>query len=328
MQGAPHGDIVIDVRTGRVEGAGISERIAIALLRTAAGILGPFHDFGFSYVARATRMLFPSGRTMAFVLGRDSRMRVAYCDPYWSILLKPGYPYEPSVRRLLTEARDVAYGFIDGGANHGFWSILASGPEVDAKKAVAIEAASDTFRNLEENCRLNGSRFAVLNKAIGSVSGEHVRIYGAKHEARSTVAPAPDAKPILDCETISVDDAADHPAFAGIEKFIVKLDVEGVEIPAFAGAQRLLAGDVAFVYEDHGSDREHETTRYVLDVLKLRVFWLGEDKARELRSTNELTAIKKSRRFGYDMVASRSPFWLDRLERIVAAPAATSATAA
>jgi FkbM family methyltransferase len=307
-------DIVIDARTGRVDGASASERLAIMVLRSAMFFLKPIANVGISYIARATRTLFPSTKSMLFVLTPDSRMRAAYCDTYWSVLLSPEYKYERSVMALLKLSSDVDYGFIDGGANHGYWSVLVSGREFGSKKAVAIEAASDTFRKLDDNRVLNGGRFAALNRAIAATSGEHVRIYGAKHEARSTVAPSADAEPILDCVTISVDDLAALPEFADIDKFIVKLDVEGVEIPAFSGAHRLLSGDTVFVYEEHGSDARHETTRHVLDVMKLRVFWLGEGSARELTNVDELDTIKKSRRAGYDMVASSSPFWLNRID--------------
>lgn len=311
-------DILIDAQNGRVEGAALREKMALVMLRMAMRVLSPFHLFGFSYVARAVRKLFPSKRPMTFALAPDCRMRVTYCDAYWSILLLPAYPYEPAIRSLLTASRDVAYGFIDGGANHGFWSILVSGPEAGSKKAVAVEAASDTFEHLEDNRQLNDDRFAALNKAVGARSGERVRIYGAKHEARSTVAPGDGAKPILDCETITVDDIAALPHFAGLEKFIVKLDVEGVEIAAFSGATRLLEGDTVFIYEEHGSDPDHEATRHVLEVLKLRVFWLGEGLLKEITSPKDIGRIKKSRRFGYDMIASCSPFWIERLEKFAA----------
>jgi FkbM family methyltransferase len=318
---AAHDDIVIDARSGRVKGARVGERVAIILLRASVQMLMPFHNFGFSYIARLTRSLFTSTRSMVFVLEPDSRMRVDYCDAYWSVLLAPNYPYEPSIRSLLADSSDVGYGFIDGGANHGFWSILVSSAQAGSNACVAIEAASDTYRHLRENRQINAERFQALNRAIGSTSGERVRIYGAKHEARSMVAPSEGAVAILDCETITVDDIAAMPEFDGLEKFIVKLDVEGMEIAAFSGASRLLERDTAFVYEDHGSDREHKVTRHAIDTLKLRVFWLGEGGAREVRSPDELGKIKKTRRFGYDMVATRSPFWIERLQRLVAASA-------
>ncbi|MDQ6434442.1 FkbM family methyltransferase [Mesorhizobium sp. LHD-90] len=318
MQTAVPGAIVVDARTGRIEGANILERTALVAMRATLAILIPFDNFGFSYIARTLRAVLPSKKRVIFRLDDDSLMQVRYGDPYWSTLVSPNYGYEPSIQALLADSRDVAYGFIDGGANHGYWSILVSGQAAGSKPCVAIEAASDTFRLLDENSRLNGRRFTALDRAIGATSGERVRIYGAKHEARSAIAPSADAVPILDVDTITVDDVAAMPEFAGVEKFVVKLDVEGVEIPAFSGASRLLETDTAFVYEEHGSDRTHQVTRHVLEILKLRVFWMGEGTAKEIASIDELDRIKVFRRTGYDMVASRSPFWIGRFERFVA----------
>jgi FkbM family methyltransferase len=277
----------------------------------------PFHLFGFSYVCRAVRTLLPSRRKMVFDIG-GGQMLTDYCDAYWSVLLKPGFPYEPENMALMLGARDVDYGFIDGGANHGLWSIRVSGAAGGAKPVVAIEAASDTFARLELNNALNGGRFTALNRAIGAQSGVAVKIYGAKHERRSTVAPDAEAKPVLDTVTVSLDDVAAHQAFGGVAKFVVKLDVEGVEIAAMSAATGLQARDAVFVYEDHGSDRNHETTSHVLGALGMRVFWLGRDHgAREITDVRQMDAIKKSRRYGYDFAATRSPFWIERLTAIV-----------
>ena len=322
MLAAAARDITIDARSGAVEGASFVERSAVALLRGAAVALKPLHNFGFSYVARFIRRALMSSRQMGFVSRGGSSDAFRYCDPYWAILAEPNYPYETSVRALVVDARDVEYGFIDGGSNHGYWSIIVSGPDARSKRTVAIEAAPDTFKRLDDNCGLNERRFVALHKAIGASSGDKVAIYGAKHEARSTVAPSVDATSAWEVETISVDDLAALPFFEGIDKFLVKLDVEGVEIPAFAGASRLLDSDAVFVFEDHGSDANHENTRHVMDNLKLRVFWLGEGGVKEISDAAELAGIKKSSRRGYDMVATRSPFWLARLDRLVAGPAA------
>jgi FkbM family methyltransferase len=310
--------ISVDIGTGKITGAKPHEWLALTLLRWAVRIMEPFHLYGFSYVCRLVRTLLPSKRKMVLNVGKDSQMLVDYCDAYWSVMLKPNFPYEPENMALMDRMRDIDYGFIDGGANHGLWAIRVSGAPGGNKPVVAIEAASDTFARLTLNNQLNGNRFTALNRAIGATSGEPVKIYGEKHERRSTVAPDADAKPILDTITISLDDLAEHETFKGVDKFVVKLDVEGVEIAAMRAAKALQAKDTVFVYEDHGSDRSHETTAFVLSSLGLRVFWLGrEDGGQEITNLNQLDAIKKSRRFGYDFAASKSPFWVERLTETV-----------
>jgi FkbM family methyltransferase len=310
--------ITFDIHTGKITGASWHEWLALRLLGLAARLMLPFHLFGFSYVCRLIRIVLPSRRKMLFQLDADSRMLTDYCDAYWSVLLMPGFPYERENANLMAAARDIDYGFIDGGANHGFWSALVSSKSAGQKPVVAIEAASDTFDRLQQNCALNDNRFVALNRAIGAVSGERVLIYGAKHEARSTIAPDETTKPILDCVTICLDDVAAHEHFSGVSKFIVKLDVEGVEIAAMAAATKLQNMDAVFIYEDHGSDQTHETTRHVLNELGMQVFWLGrEEPASRILDVKQMDAIKRSRRFGYDFAASKSPFWIERLNAMV-----------
>ncbi len=309
-------DIIVDTRTGRIENAALHERLALSLMRMATSMLMHLNFFGMSYVARILRTAIPSKKSMQFVLNEDSRMRVDYLDAYWMFLMTRNFHYEADVRAFVEAFKTTPYAFIDGGANHGYWSILASSAQFGSKKTIAIEAASDTFAQLEENRILNNSRFVAMNNAIGATSGERVKIYGVKHEAR-TIVPTGDAKPILDCLSISLDDLADSPSIKGAGAYAIKLDVEGMEISSMNAAKRLLSGNAVFLYEDHGSDRSHEVTRNALDNLGLRVFWLGGKKALEISHADQLNAIKVSRRVGYDFAATKSPFWVSRLNDLV-----------
>lgn len=309
-------DIVYDRETGRIENALVHERFAIVLMRSAIFMLGPVHLYGISYVARAIRTVLPSKKSIKLTLNRDAIMRIDYLDAYWSQLLSPSLVYEPAVTAFVKAFKDTKYRFIDGGANHGYWSILASTPALGAQNCIAVEAASDTFEHLEQNCTLNGNRFETLNRAIGAASGEQVEIFGTKHEAR-TIIGSNGAASSLKCETISLDDLGDGASSDPSKKVVVKLDVEGMEVAAMNAATCLLSGDTVFLYEDHGSDRTHASTRNAISKLGLRIFWLGEKQAIEIFDPKELRAIKKSRRFGYDMAATKSAFWLNELERIV-----------
>jgi len=55
------------------------------------------------------------------------------------------------------------------------------------------------------------------------------------------------------------------PGLAG--PVVVKLDVEGAEIPAGEGAAQTLAErDVIFLFEDHGQDPECRVSRHLMDL--------------------------------------------------------------
>lgn len=315
-------DILIDARGWKISGAAPHEYLAVWLVRASAFALRPLHDVGLSIVTRVIASVLPSGKYFRYRLSPDSEMRTAYCDNYWSVLAAPNYRYEPSVDRLIQYFRDIDYGFIDGGANFGYWSIFVSGEEGGKKKAVAVEAAADTYDLLDQNRRINDDRFIAMNRALGAVSGEQVKIYGAKHEARSSVAPDSDAQALFDCETISLQDLAANTVFDGVEKYVVKLDVEGMEIDTMVGAGEFLDTDVVVVYEEHGADKTHETTEHVLTKQGMRVFWFGDNPC-EITRLEQLRPIKKSSRHGYELVATRSQFWIDECVARLASPSRT-----
>lgn len=310
--------ISIDCRTGAISGARPHEVLAIWLVRLATVVLKPVNHFGLSYVCRLVRTLLPSRRPFLFVIDSDARFRVDYCDAYWSVLTAANYVYEPPIRRFVEAMRDVDYAFLDCGANQGYWSVIVSSPAGGRHRAIAVEAASDTFRHLADNQALNRDAFIGINRAVSGRSGEIVKIYGAKHEARSMLPAHAGETTALEVETLSLDDLADHPAVAGSPMYAVKLDVEGVEIDAMSAAERLLAHETVFLYEDHGHDRTHKVTEFALGALGMRVFWLGRGGPYEITSLNQLDAIKVSRRRGYDFAASRSPIWVAKLEAVVA----------
>lgn len=314
----PDQQITIDCRTGAIAGARAHELVAVWLVRLASIILKPVNHFGLSYICRAVRTLLPSDRPFLFLIDADTRFRVDYCDAYWSVLTVANYVYEPPIRRFVDEMRDVDYAFLDCGANQGYWSAIVSSPAGGKHRVIAVEAASDTYWHLADNQALNRGAFTGINRAISGRSGEIVKIYGVKHEARSMLPSGAGDTSALEVETLSLDDLADHPAVAGAPMVAIKLDVEGVEIDAMSAAERLLARETVFLYEDHGHDRTHKVTEFAMGALGMRVFWLGRGGPYEITSLNQLDAIKVSRRRGYDFAASRSPIWLAKLDGVVA----------
>ncbi len=207
--------------------------------------------------------------------------------------------------------------FVDCGANYGYWSALLSGERFGRRPTIAIEAAPDTYSWLARNAALNGGRFATLNRAVSSRSGETVRLYGAKHEARSI---SGGGEPVAEMETIALDDLLDRPELAASESIVLKLDVEGAEKAALEGARRMLEREALLIYEEHGTDRSHALSAHLRDDLGMRLFAAEASRVRELGGLAELDSIKRSRRWGYDFFATRSHYWIARLQGL--APAA------
>lgn len=311
------GAIELDRLTGRLTGANAAERLGLAATRTAASLLRPFHDFGFSYAAGFVAAALPSDKAIQIRFPDGSVFAFPYGDRYWSLLLPRGRAYVKQIEDALAALADEPFAFVDCGANYGYWSVLLSGEHYRSHPTVAIEAAPDTYAWLMRNAMLNEGRFATLNRAVSSRSGETVRLYGAKHEARSI---AGEGVPVGEVETIALDDLLERPELAGPERIVLKLDVEGAETAALEGARTMLERDSLLVYEEHGSDPSHALSAHLRDSLGMRLFAAEAGGVRELGGLAELDRFKKSRRWGYDFFATRSRYWIERLQRLAPKP--------
>ncbi len=302
--------IVVDHVTGAVTGAGMRERLGIAAMRAVTAGLAPFGLFGLSHAVRAIGRISPP-RQVQVALAPDAIFAFSWADPYWSRLLSRRAPYERELEALLRALAGDAFAFIDCGANAGYWSVQASSAAFGAHATVAIEAAPDTAVRLAQNAALNGGRFAALHRAVAAASGDRVPLFGARHEARSLTSDGGPA--VAEVETLALDDLLSRPELATAPRIVLKLDVEGAERAALAGASRMLAGrDVLVVYEDHGSDPGHAVSRD-LRAAGMTLFRIDGAEVRAIGDLSELATVKRRRRWGYEFLATRSPYWRERV---------------
>jgi hypothetical protein len=88
---------------------------------------------------------------------------------------------------------------------------------------------------------------------------------------------------------------------------VVKLDVEGAEIPAVEGARKTLSErDVVFLFEDHGQDPTCKVSRHLMD-MGMVVMSPGRRRPLEIR---EIAALKIDPTRGFNFAACRpdAPF--------------------
>lgn len=308
------GDIMLDKRTAELSGATARETMVLAALRAAAWALEPFDDFGFSFVSRAIKP-FGTERAVALRLSDDTLFRFPLVDGYWSPLIRRDYRYEPDLAALLQAVSDVDFTFVDCGANFGYWSCQVTSRDFGAKSAIAIEAASANAALLAANAALNGGRFDVIHAAIGERGGESVSLRGAKHESFS-IDGAGGGPVVETVTTLALDDLLERPVVAGASRIVLKLDVEGMEQAAIRGGRRLLSKDAVVIAEDHGSDPAHAVSAFLAED-GFRLFFCDAGRFVELTDLkSQLDAYKTNPRWGYNVFATKSPFWADRLAAI------------
>jgi FkbM family methyltransferase len=302
--------IQFDRASGALEGANLWERTAALALVTGSKISSRFSHRGYNRCANLLRKALPE-RNIAIKLNSDAVFEFPYGDGYWSKLLNLSYNYEDELELLFRDSVDVDYTFIDCGANYGYWSVLVSSKPFGARKAIAIEPSGQNFPKLANNARVNGGRFEAMKCAIGSSRGTAC-LSGSKHEAFSIAGDQSGGEEVT---VIALDDLIDDGKVAASGKYLVKLDVEGVEIDAIRGGSRLLQTDTVILCEEHGSDRAHMVSRYILEKtpLKLMVY---DPRSQQLETITELSIldrIKVSTNTGYNVFGTASPFWQDRI---------------
>jgi FkbM family methyltransferase len=305
--------IQFDRASGTLEGANLWERTAALALSTGSKISSHFSHRGYNLCANLLRKALPE-RDIEIKLNSDAIFEFPYGDGYWSKLLNRSYHYEDELELLFRDSVDVDYTLVDCGANYGYWSVLVSSKPFGSHKAIAIEPSGQNFPKLANNARVNGDRFEVMKCAIGATRGT-ARLSGTKHEAFSI---AGDQSGGEEVPVIALDNLLDDGKIAAGGKYLIKLDVEGVEIEAMKGGARLMQGDSVLLCEEHGNDPQHTVSRYILEQtpMKLIVYDPRSNRLETVSDLSILDRIKISTHVGYNVFGTASAFWLDRINAL------------
>ena len=305
--------IQFDRASGALEGANLWERTAALALATGSKISSRFSHRGYIHCANLLRRTLPA-RNIAIKLNPDATFEFPYGDGYWSKLLNRSYHYEDELELLFRGSAEVDYTLLDCGANYGYWSVLVSSKPMGSHRAIAIEPSSQNFAKLKNNAAVNGNRFELMKCAIGSSRGK-ARLSGTKHEAFSIAGNGGGGE---DVPVIALDNLIDDGKVAASGKYLIKLDVEGVEIEAMKGGARLMQGDSVLLCEEHGNDPLHTVSRYILEQTPLKLI-VYDPRSQRLEIVNELSIldrIKVSTHVGYNVFGTASAFWLDRINAL------------
>jgi FkbM family methyltransferase len=305
--------IQFDRASGALEGANLWERTAALALVTGSKISSHFSHRGYNGCANLLRKTLPK-RDIAIKLNSDAVFEFPYGDGYWSKLLNRSYRYEDELELLFRDSIGVDYTFLDCGANYGYWSVLVSSKPFGGHKAIAIEPSGQNFPKLANNAKINGNRFETLKCAIGSARGT-AHLTGTKHEAFSIAGGNSGGEEV---PVIALDNLIDDGKVAANGKFLIKLDVEGVEIEAIKGGARLLQTDSVILCEEHGNDRAHTVSRYIMEQtpLTLMVYDPLTSRIETVKELSILDRIKVSSHIGYNVFGTASAFWQGRINAL------------
>jgi FkbM family methyltransferase len=305
--------IQFDRASGVLEGANAWERLAAVALTLGSKIASNFSHRGYNGCANLLRKTLPE-RDIEIKLNSDATFAFPYGDGYWSKLLNRTFSYENELDLLFQDSADVDYTLLDCGANYGYWSVLVSSASYGSHKAIAVEPSSLNFSKLANNAKINGNRFDVLKCAIGASRGT-ARLSGTKHEAFSIAGDQDSGEEV---PVIALDNLFDDGKVARGGKFLIKLDVEGVEIEAMKGGKRLLQEDSVLLCEEHGNDPQHTVSRYILEQTPLKLI-VYDPSSKRLETVTELSIldrIKVSTHVGYNVFGTASAFWQDRINAL------------
>ena len=275
----------------------------------SAWMLAPLRHRGYWHICRWLGRFVDDREVCRILLEYDAIFKIKLSDPYWNRLIGQSFDYEPEIAAVLKLLKELDYTFIDCGANHGYWSVLVTSAVFGCKRVVAIEPYADTFRMLEDNNRLNGGRFITVRRAVADTTDTEVVIrYRGSHSGVRIVSESvvTDNRPARDekVQTISVDDVFQEYVHNKDKPIVVKLDVEGSEIPALTGAKRVLSHDPLVIYEDHGRDPECVVSRFVSNQLNMEIFFANDSGSiTEMNTVDEIRSVKVQGSRGYNFIA-------------------------
>jgi FkbM family methyltransferase len=163
---------------------------------------------------------------------------------------------EPAVARQIVETLRPGDVFVDGGANMGFYTLLASKLVGSDGRVYAVEMIPETAERLRAHVADNGlTNVTVIERALSAREGETV--HAAMPQGRWGMASIVrgDSTGSRDIATTTLDAILkDEPRVR-----LIKLDLEGAEPLALAGATETLRKTEQLVFErapDAADDRD------------------------------------------------------------------------
>ncbi len=204
--------------------------------------------------------LTPAGSVRTVCIGRGMRLRI----DAGSVQGNPIYYYgscDAALASFLHDFLRPGMIYIDAGANLGEFVVRAARRVGRHGKVYALEAAPDTFKNLEYNIALNRlTQVRAIHAAVADSDGPvQFFPYPGRDSGSSSLYPPSDGSvQAVTVPGMTLDTLAECEHLEAVD--LIKLDVEGAELAALRGMPKLLGSPrppvVVFEYHPEANARQ------------------------------------------------------------------------
>lgn len=194
---------------------------------------------------------------------------------------------EPDTYEFLRGSLRPGMVFYDCGANIGFYTVVAAKLVGASGRVFAFEPATTTFARLSGNVHSNElANVTLWRVALGDRSGRAI-VYQPRGESHGLNTLAPGGEVVGECPLVSLDSLVSREGIPAPS--IIKVDVEGSELPLLRGARTLLQTTPAILVVElsratmrlFGYEPE-DVVRFLLSVQDYRVEWPFRGHRREV----------------------------------------------
>jgi FkbM family methyltransferase len=285
----------------------LRNRLVLHLMDLSGWLTGAICHRGFYNLTRYIGMLSPQNSKVRLRLNADSVYELTIADPYWNRLIHDSFRYEPEIFHFFDLLKGRRFSFVDGGANWGFWSVLASSASYGSVETVAYEPMPKTFEFLQDNAKLNANRFSVEPFAIAGQAMSNVPMTASAEAELSAVGASLCDNMEARGDAIFVDALAIDDVLGRLQSgapAVIKLDLEGLERSVIESCTWIDNNDSLLLYEDHGKDPTCEVTEAVLAKGWPIYFFYDDGRLKRIISKAEAAELKLISNRGYNFFAA------------------------
>jgi FkbM family methyltransferase len=183
-------------------------------------------------------------KTRQVYLKTGERMSLRNGDPI-GLAIQYGEAFEPEVRAAILERCMPGMTVVDVGANIGYYTLLMATRVGPSGRVLAIEPNPSMASEVHQNVQLNQiAQVDILEVALAEYEGEALlyvprqglESYGALLSVQAVARP----ERTLPVRVRRLDNVLSDQGVANVG--FLKVDVEGAELGAFKGAEKLLTG--------------------------------------------------------------------------------------